>query len=402
MTAITSIPKAPPNEHFAYIDLLRGIAIFGVLSAHAGLGMAAAGLTQLPFRIDWLFGAGKHGVSLFFVVSAYTLIRSMNSRYRSDEPMIASYIVRRFFRIAPAYYLVLLLIFFLHGKGFGGYTPPGATALAWVDLAAHLFFVNGLSPYFINSFIGVEWSIATEFMFYALLPCIFLWLRKSSSHTVLAIKASILYLAGLVLLWFMYFKGGHMQKIIGRYPIEIFGPWIYFFILSHIHEFAAGIAAWVTLKILSERNSPRPGPAATKLALGGLVVFGMILAYAEALRGDSVYMIVGSQVLWGLLGAGLIYVLSVLRPGRISGLTFLGRISFSLYLVHMPVFYGLSKLSVIWSITDFAIVNFGIYLLLAWCLALTAAVLLFYFVEKPGIRTGQALLDRFSKPLFAI
>lgn len=212
------------REHFDYIDLLRGIAIFGVLSAHSAFGIGASGLAQLPLHFEWLLGAGKHGVSLFFVVSAFTLIRSMDARRSSEESLIGPYLVRRFFRIAPAYYLVLLLVFFLYGKGFEGYTPPGDRNLGWPDLAAHMLFVNGLFPYYINDFIGVEWSIATEFMFYAVLPMIFLWLRNSRNHASLVCKAAALYLAGLALLWFMYFKGGHLQRIIGNYPMEILGP----------------------------------------------------------------------------------------------------------------------------------------------------------------------------------
>lgn len=390
-----------PREHFDCIDLLRGIAIFGVLSAHATFGMVAAGFTQLPLHMEWLLGAGKHGVSLFFVVSAYTLIRSMDERRNDGESLIVPYLIRRIFRIAPAYYLVLLLVFFLHGKGFDGYTPRGEPNLGWSDLAAHLLFVNGLFPYYINSFIGVEWSIATEFMFYAMLPFIFLWLRDSRNHTSLACKAAALYVAGLVLLWFMYFKGGYMQKIIGHYPMEIFAPWIYFFILSHIHEFAAGIAIWVLMKILADKRIPNPGAAITKLVLGALVAFGVMLAYAEAYWTSSVFMTVGGQILWGLLGASLIYVLSVLRPGPVPGLSFLGKISFSLYLVHMPVFYGLSKFAPTWSITSFAFVNFSLYLFIALSISLAAATLLFHFVEKPGMRVGKALLNRSPKTLFA-
>lgn len=390
-----------PRRHFDYIDLLRGIAILGVLSAHATLGMSAAGFTQLPLHVEWLLGAGKHGVSLFFVVSAYTLMRSLDERRNDGESLFVPYLIRRIFRIAPAYYLVLLLVFFLHGKGFGGYTPRDEPNIGWPDLAVHLLFVNGLFPYYINNFIGVEWSIATEFMFYAMLPFIFLWLRNSRNHASLAGKAATLYVAGLVSLWFMYFKGGYMQKIIGHYPMEIFGPWIYFFILSHIHEFAAGIAIWVLMKILSEKRAARLSATTTKLMLGALVAFGVMLAYAEAYWASSVFMTVGGQILWGLLGASLIYVLSVLRPGPVPWLSFLGKISFSLYLVHMPVFYGLTKFAPTWSISSFALFNFSLYLFIALSVSLTTATLLFHFAEKPGMRAGKALLNRSPKTFFA-
>lgn len=38
------------------------------------------------------------------------------------------------------------------------------------NIAAHILFLNGLNPYWMNSIIGVEWSIAVECMFYLLVP----------------------------------------------------------------------------------------------------------------------------------------------------------------------------------------------------------------------------------------
>lgn len=391
---------ASSGEHLAYIDLLRGFAIFGVLAAHGGLGLTPAGLSGLPLHIDWLLGAGKHGVSLFFVVSAYTLMRSMDIRHYS-EPLPWPYIVRRFFRIAPVYYLVIALVFFFHGEGFDGYSSPESSGLTWGSFGAHLLFVNGLFPYHVNNFLGVEWSVATEVMFYALLPVLFIWLRRSGSNAGLAVKALMLYLAGLALLWVMYFKSGHVQSITGPYPDAIFGSWTYFFVLSHMHEFAAGILAWAGVKIAGNRFTQLTALVRARLLLAVLGGCGVGLACLEVIHGDNFYMVLGGQVLWGLFGAGLLVVLAVLRPKPIPGLTFLGRISFSLYLVHMPVFYGLSKSPESWGLTDIPLLNYSFYLTSAWLLALGAATLLFHLIEKPGMRLGQMLLSRSPKPILA-
>lgn len=386
-------------QHFDYIDLLRGLAIFGVVAAHSMMGMAAIGLTQLPFHIDWLLSAGRHGVSLFFVVSAFTLIRSLNSR--RGDPMFFAYFVRRFFRIVPAYYLVLLLVFFAYGKGFESYTPPGEPNLTWPDLAAHLLFVNGLFPYYINDFLGVEWSIAAEFPFYAMLPFIFLWLRNTEAGLPLSIKAALLYGGSLALLWMMYWKAGPLIQLLGihLYPREIFVPWTYFFILTHMHEFAAGIAVWTLMRRLEHK--PGLDKAWAGWSLGLLIAAGIALACLESWRYDSVLLTIWAPVAWGLMAACLIYLLSVLNPPPLFALSYLGKISFSLYLVHMPIVYGLSRSSTAWRVTDSVAINFGLYQVVAWSLSLTTAALLFHFVEKPGMRMGKALLNRFPKPAFA-
>lgn len=138
---------ASSGEHLAYIDLLRGFAIFGVLAAHGGLGRILAGLSGLPLHIDWLLGADKHGDSLFFVVSAYTLMRSVDIRHYS-EPLPWPQIVRRFFGIAPVYYLVITLVFVFHGEGFDGYsfylTSAWLLALGAATLLFHLIEKPGM------------------------------------------------------------------------------------------------------------------------------------------------------------------------------------------------------------------------------------------------------------------
>jgi peptidoglycan/LPS O-acetylase OafA/YrhL len=190
-----------------YVDMLRGLAIIGVLLAHSAYGMSAAGLHQLPFRIEWILAAGKHGVTLFFVVSAFALMRSISLRHKLESRPIQKYFLRRFFRIAPAYYIVIILVFFISGKGVPGYTNPAEEHLSLLNLIAHLTFVNGLFPFYSNDFLGVEWSVSTEFTFYLILPAIFLWINMSASPGWRVFRALVAYCSALFLSWLMYFKG---------------------------------------------------------------------------------------------------------------------------------------------------------------------------------------------------
>jgi peptidoglycan/LPS O-acetylase OafA/YrhL len=164
---VVSSSLAKGDGNLAYIDMLRGLAILGVLLVHSTLfGMQVVGLNKLPMHLEWWLLAGRHGVTLFFVVSAFTLMRSMHVRIDEEHMPIKKYFIRRFFRIAPAYYFILLVVFFSYGQGFPGYTNPQDATLSWTDLAAHLLFVNSLFPFYTNDFLGVEWSVSTEFMFY--------------------------------------------------------------------------------------------------------------------------------------------------------------------------------------------------------------------------------------------
>src|SRR6478609_2922831 len=77
-----------------YIDALRGVAILAVVITHTAQSFAPA----IPYA-----RAGQYGVQLFFVASSFTLLLSAQRHPLSYGP----FLVRRFFRIAPAYYVAL-------------------------------------------------------------------------------------------------------------------------------------------------------------------------------------------------------------------------------------------------------------------------------------------------------
>src|SRR5690242_11692640 len=109
----------------AFLDGLRAIAALLVFLVHS----AAPALRQgdEPLRID----LAKYGVTIFFVVSAFSLCLSLTRESERGEIRWGAYFIRRFFRIAPLYYAVLLLgsIHYLQsGKG--------------LSLLLHLTFAN--------------------------------------------------------------------------------------------------------------------------------------------------------------------------------------------------------------------------------------------------------------------
>ena len=88
-----------------FIDSIRGVAILMVILVHtaqriSGLGVLASTITMY----------GQMGVQLFFIASAYTLCLSSQRRANETLPYI-KFGIRRFFRIAPAYYSGILTYF---------------------------------------------------------------------------------------------------------------------------------------------------------------------------------------------------------------------------------------------------------------------------------------------------
>jgi peptidoglycan/LPS O-acetylase OafA/YrhL len=124
-----------------------------------------------------------------------------------------------------------------------------------------------------------------------------------------------------------------------------------------------------------------------------------VWTYVEGYRISDSSIVWGALIFWGILSGALIYVLNLLRPDNVAGLKVfseLGRVSFSLYLLHFPIFFGLSRSAKVWKITQIPEVNFILFEIVVIGLAYSFARLLFHFVEKPGMELGRVLIGRFS------
>jgi len=162
-----------PNK-LLYVDSMRGWAILMVIACHQ-----AQAFHHLTRPIKLFASYGQTGVFLFFVASAFTLSNSATMRLEEAHP-IRSFFIRRYFRIAPLYYL---------GIGFYAalaallpqYTAGWLSDISPLSLVTNLAFVHGLVPDAFGGAVPGGWSISTEWMFYVLFPVLFAVCRKAVS-----------------------------------------------------------------------------------------------------------------------------------------------------------------------------------------------------------------------------
>lgn len=152
---------------FSPLDGLRGIAVLVVFLSHS------SAFRQRLTPWTSFHGTGHLGVYLFFVLSGFLLTWSLLGASRIR---FGAFYLRRFFRIAPLYYLVLAGVFLAQTLGnsvdlYNLHVTGGAQGFL-----RHLAFFQGDS---------VFWTIAAEFEFYFILPLIVLALVRWGGRAAL-------------------------------------------------------------------------------------------------------------------------------------------------------------------------------------------------------------------------
>jgi len=157
------------------LDILRGFAILLVLGRHLPVWPAARGLSgPMAWCLEqWRF-VGWLGVDLFFVLSGFLVSGLIYREIRNTGTFRPfHFLVRRGFKIYPAFYICLLLSWAIYAA-FG--RPIEASTLL-----VETFF---LQSYWLG-LIGVTWSLAVEEHFYILLAVLFFALSRRKSDAPL-------------------------------------------------------------------------------------------------------------------------------------------------------------------------------------------------------------------------
>jgi peptidoglycan/LPS O-acetylase OafA/YrhL len=218
---------APSAPKLQYVDALRGIAILLVILVHTG------GRTPEDLAFASVSVYGQYGVQLFFVMSAFTLCHSMDRMHSLTKPGYLSFMSRRFFRIAPLYYIGIVFYFCfawvsLRFAGQIPFTEPDEYSMAGV--VTNILLIHGLVPEGNSNVVPGGWSIGCEFLFYAAFPFIFMHVRKNRRALVYYVIPAFL-IAILIHLWAVRTPG--METGMNAFP--------YFSVFNQFPCFALGI-----------------------------------------------------------------------------------------------------------------------------------------------------------------
>jgi peptidoglycan/LPS O-acetylase OafA/YrhL len=172
------------------LDGLRGLAILMVVVWHYFISAP-----ELEGRLHWMlvpFSQTWSGVDLFFVLSGF-LISNILLNVRSSTHFFTTFYVRRFFRIVPIYFVLLLLAMVMRHylpEMFSGYEiiPQWAYFLFVPNIAMAMVYSHGAG------ILGISWSLGVEEQFYLLLPACVRGLTERALYraALCAIPAAVL------------------------------------------------------------------------------------------------------------------------------------------------------------------------------------------------------------------
>lgn len=356
------------------IDILRGFAVLFVVVYHFYSILDLK--SSIFYSVSSIYGS--LGVPLFFVISGYLIFGSIanNIQKRGIKKGMLNYFLHRIFRIVPAYYVSLFVVFIL-----AYYFMDMLTAWSNKFILKYLFSELTFTSYFnykVTGFglNGAYWTLNIEMLWYLLAP-LFVLLFKKNMHLL------ILFCIGL--LYFSLIDLGFFDKIFNLDKHQSnYLPLLYFYsyqLPGQIIYFIAGIYIYKkTQEGLEKKDNSK-----VKLLFGTLII---LIAYLLLKK-----FIIESFLLRNILQLTVVVLLFKLwYLQQVVGLTLLkwiGEISYSLYLWHMPLLYLIKKYLLIHHISSYLM--WGIYLASLFLIA----SLSYYFVEQKG----YFLRDRFIQLL---
>jgi peptidoglycan/LPS O-acetylase OafA/YrhL len=334
----------------AALDGLRGLAALMVVASHAsGLGMhLVPGLS--------LEGIGKHGVYLFFAISAFLLTAQWldaTEGQRHAPRFWGHYLLRRVLRVYPLYALVLLVGWALAPKGLG--VPLDGTAV-W----HHLSLQEGRSIY---------WSVPVEFTYYLVIPVLALWL---ASGMPLAVRLGAVVMGLAAVMWAWPSGEAASNGITLGYYLPVFT--------------CGSLVAWGRSRLPGQPPTQAQGWLGDGLVTSLLVLSTPVVLTALGAARDT-EMLHRQFLAWGLAwGAVLLALQAGWMPhwSRLlawRGLRACGRWCFGLYLLHVPALYLARLLPLPGPFKAWA----------GLTLALALAAGAYRLIERPALRLARRL-----------
>lgn len=362
------------KHEITLFDFLRGWAAVFVFYHHAAILGGGPGLLKGHI--------GQEAVNAFMLASGFLIYfqATISKNYEGLATFngIKNFYIRRYFRIAPAYYVALIIALMIAGllgearESIAHVLPHTMTTMDRYYIEEpiknffyHISFIFGVLPDYAYSTPLPDWSLGLEMQFYLVFPILFIFLRK---NFLIFIILSIL--AMQVLLRLTYHFDIH-------YPMPSYLP-------IKFHNFAAGII--LAHLLLEGKNHSR--------LYSIVLVMGLTLVLFKLNRTAHISILFLLSWWWVCISHDennwIIKTISAVFRHQSS--KFLADISYSVYIFHLifmlPYFAYILSFSKLGH-KEWLVVTTGLFIFVA-----IIAFFVYKFIELKGIHFGKSLERR--------
>lgn len=356
------------NKRVELLDYFRGFMAISILVYHYSSWSEVKYFSQLDQIISKL---GIYGVLTFYVLSGTSLAIVYSNR-KLNSNLIIGFSIKRFFRIAPLFYLATTsMIILIAAQCFINKNFSDFPSVKEIIFNYTLIF-GWISPS--NYITTGAWSIGNELVFYSIFPFMIFLLNKS-------IKSLSVFFLGTIFIsvYFSEFLMDSNQSLSDQWSIYI-NP------LHLLYFFVAGFIIGTLLK---------RGIKIKRIYLLLLLISSVLLFVLLPAEADIAYVTGANKVLFSLVVFCFCIFAAFWGDTRKTVFTklfkFFGDTSYSIYLIH-PLVYIVLKV-----VFDF--INFSStisLIILSTALTLAISFIIFKYVERPFIKKGKIISEKIT------
>lgn len=332
------------KKYFHEFDFLRGLAAITVFMSHS---LGVYDIKQFPLT---LFSDGHAAVILFFVLSGFVLMyQSLNTQYNSY-----AFLIRRFFRIYPAFIISILLAYFLKEVIYDNYRVYIFPEIWLNEFSLDLLFKTLLliGPSFDSKVINsVIWSLIVEMRVSIIFPIFILLFKKVDDFKIL------LAILILIILIPLFIQNISLFQYI---PIFYLGA-LYAKYFHQINRFIANFKVIYFLIILYFF-----GNYSTHFNIENKYLIDLIISIG------SLFIMV----------AFTSFVLTQ-KISKFNFSTLIGKTSYSFYLLHQPILLTL--------VSVFYFTNSFLMILSSFFITIIISYIILKVIELPFVQLGKKL-----------
>ncbi len=356
-----------PAPRFVFVDGLRGLAALGIVMFHIWWYEPEPypTLGSEPGLIDAVFLKVRGGVQVLLVISGFVIAYTMRKTWVTPRE-ISTFIGRRLIRLVPSYWVAIgfVILTDLICRDWGDLTSPFEGQLSLARISAHLTFLQDVTGH--DPLGAGMWTICIEMQFYfvAILGWGLaqqLFPRPVASEPRPSMLGLLVVFAPVALISLFHWRS-----------LESTSPWVTHFLWM----FFLGMLTWWTLD-----------KTVSWIVSATIVIIAIVeLAFNVDWQYENTVALVTALAIFTAGCQDRLY--SWLNW---PWLQYLGRISYSLYLIHFPVCHLLTAVCWKWFGNSPTPAQAAAILLASLVASLVAGHVLYRFVEAPSARWASRI-----------